>query len=299
VDLALLAGAWSLLQKTGSEIYWASLPIAVLMLRNVSLMHEAVHGLAHPQPRLNYVFGLIAGSLCLLPFHLWKKIHMEHHFWAGNYNRDPSLEIIKRYPQISNSQKRLLDLTWKTRVPLMAFAQYMVFWSHSLVNLLKSPKEWLLWVNMFIPFAIWSGALSQLQGRQIGVVGVAIFAYLVVFEVINFPHHVGLYLEDSETAKLPLWKQYEVTRTSRYPKFLEKFLVLNFNYHAEHHMFPDLPWHQLPKAHALIQGSEIQPNTHVVHAPWLEAKRNAPFSGFLRPDLKPEPETNKANKKAA
>jgi fatty acid desaturase len=31
------------------------------------------------------------------------------------------------------------------------------------------------------------------------------------------------------------------------------FFNLNLNYHIEHHLFPSMPWYNLPKLHALLQ----------------------------------------------
>lgn len=284
-EAAIIFCAIGLFSLSGPFAFAASIPIAVVMIRNVSFMHEAVHGLAHPNSTINYLFGLLAGSLCLLPFHLWKKIHLEHHFWAGNFNKDPSLEIMKRYPQISSAQKSLLNFSWKTRMPLTAFFQYIVFWAHSAVGLMKNHREGLLWMNMISPLTIWVLILWNLHGQQFAIIGAGFFLYLMLFEAINFPHHVGLYLEDSQTARLQVWEQYAVTRTSRYPRLIEKVLVLNFNYHAEHHVFPNLPWHQLPMAHAIIQKSQVQSETTVIRWGWLGQRRKSPFMAFLRPDV--------------
>lgn len=309
IDAVLIGVIIALFQSEGFLAYAAALPIAALMIRNVSLMHEAVHGLAHPNSKINYLLGLISGSLCLLPFHLWKKIHLEHHFWAGNFNRDPALEIMKRYPHISALQKAVLSFSWKTRLPLTAFFQYVVFWGHSAVGLMKNSKDGLLWLNMIFPVGIWAVLMTLMQVHQLAVLAAGTAVYLMLFEYINLPHHVGLYLEDSQSARVPVWQQYEVTRSERYFGALEKLLVLNFNYHAEHHVFPDLPWHELPKAHLLIQSSEAAAQTTVVRGDWLRQKRKEPFIAFLRPDVhaqqaglprvKPAAASDKIDKKAA
>jgi len=35
---------------------------------------------------------------------------------------------------------------------------------------------------------------------------------------------------------------------------LVSFLMCNLNYHLEHHLFPGVPWYNLPKLHALMAG---------------------------------------------
>ena len=42
------------------------------------------------------------------------------------------------------------------------------------------------------------------------------------------------------------------TRTVTSTKLLS-FLNVNLNYHLEHHLFPAVPWYNLPKVHTLLQ----------------------------------------------
>jgi fatty acid desaturase len=53
--------------------------------------------------------------------------------------------------------------------------------------------------------------------------------------------------------KLPLWEQAHSTRSCYYPRGISEFLVLNFNFHIEHHLFPTLPWYRLRRARALVK----------------------------------------------
>ena len=42
---------------------------------------------------------------------------------------------------------------------------------------------------------------------------------------------------------------------------ISRFIYWNMNYHVEHHMFPMVPYHALPKLHALIKHDLPAPNT--------------------------------------
>ena len=46
-----------------------------------------------------------------------------------------------------------------------------------------------------------------------------------------------------------------------------RWLYLNMNYHVEHHMFPMVPYHALPRLHALIRHDLPPPNPSIRHAP--------------------------------
>jgi fatty acid desaturase len=45
-----------------------------------------------------------------------------------------------------------------------------------------------------------------------------------------------------------------------YMNRLHRYLYWNMNYHIEHHMFPLVPYHALPKLHELIKDDLPEPN---------------------------------------
>jgi acyl-lipid omega-6 desaturase (Delta-12 desaturase) len=285
VEDGLLWGGFFYFLTEPLALSWlASIPFAILMFRNFAFMHEAVHGVAAPFHKLNYVFGLFAGSVCFLPFTLWRAIHIEHHYWTGNFDKDPVLEVVKRYPHSSNLMKAVFTVMWRTRFPLMAFFQYIVFWYHSLLKLAQGYRDPNLWLSLFCPLLLWGGLIYALSIPQLAVIGLGVFLYSLLFDFINLPHHVGVYSYDPEEKK-KIWDQHPVVRSCRYPWIVEH-LVLNFNFHTEHHMMPDLPWHELPMAHGLIK--DLKPRDgefHFIQAGWLAKQRSKTFAEFLRPDL--------------
>jgi omega-6 fatty acid desaturase (delta-12 desaturase) len=82
--------------------------------------------------------------------------------------------------------------------------------------------------------------------------------YLIGVEAINLPHHLQLPYHGGET-KFHFWEQFKTARTCIYPRWIAQFIVLNFNYHIEHHLYPDAPWYYLKQIHQsirpLLQGS--------------------------------------------
>lgn len=89
-----------------------------------------------------------------------------------------------------------------------------------------------------------------LSGWEIGLTFVvpSIVVYLGLIEIVNFPHHLELpqFLGDRHT---PVLEQHIICRSCTYPRWFEKWVLLNFNYHVEHHLYPTLPWFELRKAH--------------------------------------------------
>jgi fatty acid desaturase len=72
---------------------------------------------------------------------------------------------------------------------------------------------------------------------------------------------------------------------------VSRFIYWNMNYHIEHHMFPMVPYHALPRLHALIRHDLPPPNPSIWHAyremvPAILRQRREP-GYYLRRDLPP------------
>lgn len=255
IDLSLL----SIVVALGgfNAVWWGlflSVPlIAMLMFRNFSMMHEAVHSAAAPSSRfLNNAIGVWSGALCLLPFEPWKKIHLEHHLWSGNIDRDPSMSLVKIFPRWPKALRSILNFAWKMWLPVMACLQYAVFGFHSLRLLRKNWSSWAYMASVFVPILVW-GAILTFASKTFLLAALlpGVILYFLAIEVVNFPHHLELpKLEGDRKDKL--WDQHKTARSCVYPRWISEYVVLNFNYHIEHHLYPRAPWHQLPAIHKAL-----------------------------------------------
>ena len=54
-----------------------------------------------------------------------------------------------------------------------------------------------------------------------------------------------------------------------YMNFIHRYLYWNMNYHVEHHMFPLVPYHNLPRLHALVKADMPKPYSGLWEA-WRE-----------------------------
>lgn len=72
---------------------------------------------------------------------------------------------------------------------------------------------------------------------------------------------------------------------------ISRFIYLNMNYHVEHHMFPMVPYHALPKLHALIKDDLPAPSPSIFAAyreMWPAIKRQLRYENyFLMRELPP------------
>jgi fatty acid desaturase len=268
-NLALFALGLALATSGSALGYLASQVVfALVFFQHFAILHESGHESASSAHWLNTLTGHYASLFCFLPYFPWKYIHIEHHTWTGNLERDPTLKAIRDYRETAHVKNWVLQLAWRTWVPLLAFVQHTVLWSYPLMML----KMGRLWGGRLLASI---GSVALLPVAYVGLYlalpgwfnpanfGLAVVFYLVLVELINFPHHLGteLFIEGgAKGAKLPLWEQARTTRSCYYPRVLST-LLLNFNFHIEHHLFPNLPWHQLRKARARVRpalGDEYQ-----------------------------------------
>ncbi len=232
----------------------ASVMIACVCFRAFSAMHEAVHNLLHPDRLFNDGFGLWWGTLCFLPYLQWKRGHLQHHYWAGNIEKDP---VMKLPLYIKNGGKLgfMVEIAWKIWFPILAIMQQCVFWLNCVLLLRKARPSVLEFFSVVLPPVVWSG-VALLLGPKIflGVILPAILLYLVLVEVVNFPHHLELPQYDGDV-KLSVLDQHLISRSCTYFGWMERIVLLNFNYHVEHHLFPTLPFGELKKAHELVKAT--------------------------------------------
>jgi fatty acid desaturase len=80
------------------------------------------------------------------------------------------------------------------------------------------------------------------------------------------------------------------TRTV-YMNPISRFIYWNMNYHVEHHMFPMVPYHALPRLHELIKHDLPEPNPSIWHAyreVWPVLLRQLRYEDyFLKRELPP------------
>lgn len=268
VDLGLLCAAFQMAAAStqlsavaGWTVYLlAQLLLVIVFFHGFALLHECGHGSCSKNETVNAIVGHITSLFCFMPYYPWKYIHAEHHTWAGNVHRDPTLRLVRDYENSQKVKNWVIRVAWRTWVPLLALFQHVVFWTYPWMlyregrlhgkRLWRSVASIAFLGGSYAALAVWGPSWLQWQ-----YFWPALLIYLMVVELINFPHHMGtkLFSNSDHDSKLPLWKHNEVTRSCYYPPGIADLLLLNFNFHTEHHLFPDLPWFRLGEARVLTK----------------------------------------------
>jgi fatty acid desaturase len=144
---------------------------------------------------------------------------------------------------------------WWSWLPLGAFLQHFVYLTYPLAmrraGELTRERAWRCALSIaWMPAgwaALWALAPDVVRPANLWL---ALGVFLVLEELVNLPHHVDM---PTTGGRLPLWQQAYSTRSCYYPRGISELVVLNFNFHIEHHLFPSLPWYRLRRARDLVR----------------------------------------------
>lgn len=218
------------------------LPQGILIVFFFTLLHETIHETAFRTAWLNRAVAAVAGFLILLPPAWFRYFHFAHHRHTHDPDNDPELmapkrETIGQYLRYlsggpywigmarvfaTNAAGRNRDgfVPEKGRGKVVIEARlFLIGYAVLLAGSLAAQSALLLWV-WIVPVLVGQPFLR---------------AYLLAEHALC--PHVANMLENTRT-----------TFTSR----LVRFVAWNMPYHSEHHSYPAVPFHRLPRFHAII-----------------------------------------------
>ena len=212
-----------------------------------SRWHECGHRTAFKTVWLNDVVYQIACFMLPREPTPWRWSHARHHTDTIIVGRDPEIAV-PRPPKIRNL---LLQLFALRSLP-KEYGRVLLHCTGRLTDdeLTYIPEsEWpkvyfvaRVWVAIYaVVFATAIATRSLLPLVLIGLPGIY-GAWLTL--LYGLTQHAGL-------AENVL--DHRLNCRTVYMNPINRFLYLNMNYHVEHHMFPMVPYHALPKLHAVVK----------------------------------------------
>jgi omega-6 fatty acid desaturase (delta-12 desaturase) len=292
-DACLAAAAlWMIFSVQRGWPFWLGQALlAVFFFHNFAILHEAGHGNIHRRDWVNILIGHYTSLFCFLPFYPWRYIHQEHHTWTGNPEKDPTMKQILRM----KTRKRVpisVKVTWRSWIPFGAVLQHFVFWSYPITALregrTKRQRNHMLTSVLFLAAGYLSIGMF-LGWSNLARLWPSLVIYLVGVELVNFPHHLDMPTVDPQGPKqrLYVWEQQATTRSCRYPGILSELLVLNFNLHTEHHLFPALPWFRLKQVRSMIKPVLNAKYNEVHGVGWNYEMRTGDLDHIVEPNYIP------------
>ncbi|HBK09251.1 MAG TPA: fatty acid desaturase [Acetobacteraceae bacterium] len=249
IHLALLVGAgWLVALSSG----WVILPAVFLLgLVQVALFapaHETMHQTAFASRKANAIVGWLTSCPSLLNWHFYTPYHLAHHRHTQVPGLDP--ELMAPAPASPGGYVlRVLGVPfWILRLRVIRDCWFGDLSGYPFIAGTAAPKivrsvramtvvmlggamGAALLFGWATPFVYWIG--PQLLGQP------PLRAYLLA-------EHTGCTLDRNGLTN---------TRTTLTSAPV-RWLMWDMPYHAEHHLFPSIPFHRLAAAHALI-GSRL------------------------------------------
>lgn len=258
--LALVAAcAWAVLSWRRSvwELLLSQLALGVIGCSTFAALHETAHNTAFRTPLLNRLAAALAGLAHVYPSIVFRELHFTHHRHTHEPGLDPEISL-GRKPAPAVVASLPLYFVWITGIPLLSFKLGML-----MNGALGMPESVRSRLYPFVRPEV-RGKLALESALIVGVYALllliavyihpgfwAIFTGQVVahslLALYVTPEHNGLPHEGDILVR---------TRSMRAGTFL-KFLMWNMPYHAEHHAYPAVPFHALPKLHAELR-EELQ-----------------------------------------
>ncbi|WP_428487074.1 fatty acid desaturase [Rhodopila sp.] len=243
---ALLAGAGWLVAVSS---IWTVLPaVFVLGLVQVALFapaHETMHQTAFASRRANAIVGWLTSCPSLLNWHFYTAYHLAHHRHTQIPGQDP--ELMTADPAtVGGYMLRILGLPfWRLRLQVAAdcwrgdLSAYPYISATTAPAIIRSVRAMtLVMVGGSVISAIlfgWATPLLYWIGPQL-IGQPPLRAYLLAEHTGCTEDRNGL----TNTRTTLTWAPV-------------RLLMWDMPYHAEHHLFPSVPFHRLAEAHWLIR----------------------------------------------
>jgi fatty acid desaturase len=243
-----LLAAGTLLVQQGRGRWWlpaALLAQGLLLASLFGAMHEAVHDSAFRSRRLNAVVAWLAGLGLLFNATYYRQFHFAHHRYTQDPTRDPEL---------------LLSPPPRTRAAYWWRVTAIPYWTARASNLLRLSRGRFEGLD-FVPAAarpgvvrsvrVMLGVLAALALISVALRSDALLWYWLLPLALGLPF-LRLYLLTEHTGCSEDDDGLTNTRTTR-SLWPVRFLMWNLPYHAEHHLYPSIPFHRLPAAHRWLR----------------------------------------------
>ena len=247
--------------------WWAVLPyLAYATLyasTSDSRWHEAGHGTAFKTDWMNNALYEIASFMILRESTVWRWSHTRHHSDTIIVGRDPEIAV-PRPPDLKGMFRTILGIELYPPYVKAVARHCLRRTSPAEKTFIPESEFHKIYVRSWIYATIYLAAIS---------LSIYLRSFLPVMLII-FPHVFGKWLmliygwtQHAGMAENVL--DHRLNCRTVYMNPINRFLYWNMNYHVEHHMFPLVPYHALPKLHAAVKDDMPKPYTSLWDA-WKE-----------------------------
>jgi fatty acid desaturase len=248
------AGLWHLAGHLGAILLVGGLIVArvpgwgfllpvqgVLVVFLFTLEHECTHRTPFRSRWINEGVGHVCGVLLVLPFRWFRAFHLAHHRWTNIAGRDPELEGGKPEGLWGWVVHVSGGPYWRSQVALVwrlatggPVGEYV---AEGAVGGVRREARAMLAVYAVVAVTLWWSPVLLWVWIVPVLLGQPVLRLYLLAEHGDCPQVADMFLN---------------TRTT-FTTAMVRFLAWNMPYHAEHHVWPAVPFHQLPALHGRMR----------------------------------------------
>ena len=241
----LVAAGWWVATAQGLWIWLAMFVLGLVQVALFAPAHETMHKTAFASPRANAIVGWLTSAPSLLNSHFYTAYHLAHHRHTQIPGLDP--ELLSPPPAtVGQYVWRVLGLPfWRLRLGVVRDCWRGDLSAYPYVTPAAAPRI-ILSVRAMSAMMVLGGAASAVLFG-----GRTPFVFWILPQLLAQPP-LRAYLLAEHTGCTEDRNGLTNTRTTM-TNALVRFLMWNMPFHAEHHLYPSIPFHRLPEAHARIK----------------------------------------------
>jgi fatty acid desaturase len=225
-----------------------------------SRWHECGHGTAFKTRWMNVVVYQIACFMIMRNPATWRWSHARHHTDTIIVGRDPEIAVM-RPPDLARVVLNFFGIldVWRSMQDMVRNAAGNI--SADEKTFIPEQEQWQvvrvarIWLAIYvavIALSIYLGSILPLM--LVGLPRLYGAWHMVMCGLLQ---HGGLAENVTD---------HRLNSRTVYMNPISRFIYLNMNYHVEHHMFPMVPYHALPKLHEAIKHDLPKPNSSILEA---------------------------------
>ncbi|WP_395338374.1 fatty acid desaturase [Ningiella sp. W23] len=253
-DTAIWFGALGLSGYLGYLLWgtiFAIIPFAIYGVLYASVSdsrwHESSHGTAFKTDWLNDALYEIASFMVFRESTVWRWSHTRHHTDTIIVGRDPEIAV----PRPAN-----------IRSVVLAFFKFEAAWAELKRMLIHAQGKKSEQAATFVPEQEWPKVFLKAR------IYLCIYASVIFYAAysaswlplmyVGLPSIYGSWLMvvyglTQHTGLAENVTDHRLNSRTVYMNALNRYLYWNMNYHVEHHMFPLVPYHALPRLHEYMK----------------------------------------------
>ena len=250
--MIVLVGALIWLVSSRHGLLWA-LPLVVLQGYLVAFLFMAVHETAHKTAFKSRGFNLVVGNLSAfiigLPYEYYCLFHWDHHRYTQDPDKDPELIVgvkPKSDTQLAIAYSGLLQVAGRLRLMLghAVIGKVVVPWipENKRIIIVVEARAYLAIYALLFALSLWFSSALLL------------WVWIVPLVIGQFFLRPYLYAEHTGCERAR--SAFQNTRTI-YTGAIVKWIAWNMPYHVEHHAYPSIPFHALPKLNEIVDGEIV------------------------------------------